>query len=242
MLTSTLAANYLADPDSLSLGLLVLRVLAGVSMAAHGYQKFFKGGKIDGTAGWFDSMGMRPGRFHAILAASTELGAGLLFALGLLTPLAALAIVVGANAAIVGTGVAAIFIGYTSGSAVGVGLGLGAVFVAVALATDETTMLGMAASLGLVVLVQLERSVSMRRAAQPDDRVRRAGIAVVAIIICATFLVVGTIELIRSDEVGGFQLPFGLTITAAVVAVVARQLDTADTTSNAEAFRPGSRH
>ena len=93
MLTSTLAANYLADPDSLSLGLLVLRVLAGVSMAAHGYQKFFKGGKIDGTAGWFDSMGMRPGRFHALLAASTELGAGILFALGLLTPLAALAFV-----------------------------------------------------------------------------------------------------------------------------------------------------
>ena len=38
-------------------------------------------------------MGMRPGRFHAILAASTELGAGILFALGLVTPLAALAIV-----------------------------------------------------------------------------------------------------------------------------------------------------
>ena len=38
-------------------------------------------------------MGMRPGRFHASLAASTELGAGILFALGLVTPLAALAIV-----------------------------------------------------------------------------------------------------------------------------------------------------
>ena len=94
MLTTILAAdNYIADPDAVSLGLLVLRVCAGVAMAAHGYQKFFKGGKIDDTAGWFDSMGMRPGRFHAILAASTELGAGILFALGLLTPLAALAFV-----------------------------------------------------------------------------------------------------------------------------------------------------
>ena len=94
MLSSILAQdNYLADPDALSLGLLVLRVCAGVAMAAHGYQKFFKGGKIDGTAGWFDSMGMRPGRVHAILAASTELGAGILFALGFLTPLAAMAIV-----------------------------------------------------------------------------------------------------------------------------------------------------
>ena len=93
MLSTSLAQNYIADPDAVSLGLLVLRVGAGVAMAAHGYQKFFKGGKIAGTAGWFDSMGMRPGRFHAILAASTELGAGILFALGLLTPLAALAFV-----------------------------------------------------------------------------------------------------------------------------------------------------
>ena len=93
MSTSLLAQNYIADPDAVSLGLLVVRVCAGVAMAAHGYQKFFKGGKIDGTAGWFDSMGMRPGRFHATLAASTELGAGILFALGLLTPLAALAFV-----------------------------------------------------------------------------------------------------------------------------------------------------
>ena len=66
---------------------------APVSPWLHGYQKFFKGGKIAGTASWFDSMGMRPGRFHAILAASTELGAGILFALGLVTLLAALAIV-----------------------------------------------------------------------------------------------------------------------------------------------------
>ena len=93
MTSALLAQNYVADPDAVSLGLLVVRVCAGVAMAAHGYQKFFKGGKIDGTAGWFDSMGMRPGRFHATLAASTELGAGILFALGLFTPLAALAFV-----------------------------------------------------------------------------------------------------------------------------------------------------
>ena len=58
-------------------------------MAAHGHGKFFKGGKIAGTAGWFDSMGMRPGKVHAVLAASTEVGAGLALACGLLTPLAA---------------------------------------------------------------------------------------------------------------------------------------------------------
>ena len=93
MSSTLIAQNYVVDADAASLGLLVVRVCAGVAMAAHGYQKFFKGGKIAGTASWFDSMGMRPGRFHAILAASTELGAGILFALGLVTPLAALAIV-----------------------------------------------------------------------------------------------------------------------------------------------------
>ncbi|MEM9519856.1 MAG: DoxX family protein [Actinomycetota bacterium] len=93
MSQSLFAATYVADPDAVSLGLLVLRVCAGIAMAAHGYQKFFSGGKIAGTAGWFDSMGMRPGRMHAILAASTEMGAGLLFAIGFLTPFAALAFV-----------------------------------------------------------------------------------------------------------------------------------------------------
>ena len=38
-------------------------------------------------------MGMRPGKVHALLAASTEVGAGVMLALGFLTPLAALAMV-----------------------------------------------------------------------------------------------------------------------------------------------------
>jgi putative oxidoreductase len=77
------------DADAVYLGLLLLRVGTGVALAAHGYNKFFGGGRIPGTAAWFDSMGMRPGKVQALMAASTELGAGLLFALGLLTPFAA---------------------------------------------------------------------------------------------------------------------------------------------------------
>jgi putative oxidoreductase len=88
-----LAAEPMLDPDAVSLGTLIVRVAIGLTMAAHGYGKFFKGGRIPGTAGWFDSMGMRPGKFHAVLAASTEVGAGLLLALGLLTPFAGLAFV-----------------------------------------------------------------------------------------------------------------------------------------------------
>jgi len=69
--------------------LLLLRVVLGLTMAAHGYNKFFGGGRIPGTAGWFDSIGMKPGMLHARLAASTELLAGLGLAVGLLTPIPA---------------------------------------------------------------------------------------------------------------------------------------------------------
>ncbi|MGX7727514.1 DoxX family protein [Rhodococcus sp. 5G237] len=75
--------------DAIDTGLLVLRVLLGLTMAAHGYGKLFRGGRIPGTVGWFDSIGMRPGKVHAWLAALTELGAGIALALGLFTPFAA---------------------------------------------------------------------------------------------------------------------------------------------------------
>ena len=91
-----LLASYVADPgaDGLYAGALLLRVVVGLTMAAHGLNKFFGGGKIPGTARWFDSMGMKPnGKVHALAAATTETGAGFLFALGLLTPFAAAGIV-----------------------------------------------------------------------------------------------------------------------------------------------------
>ena len=68
---------------------LLLRIVLGLTMAAHGYNKFFGSGGIAGTAGWFDSIGMRPGAFHARVAASTEVAAGLALAVGLFTPVAA---------------------------------------------------------------------------------------------------------------------------------------------------------
>ncbi len=69
--------------------LLILRVCLGLTMAAHGYNKFFGKGGLKGTAGWFDSMGMKPGMFHARVAATTEMAAGLGLAVGLLTPIPA---------------------------------------------------------------------------------------------------------------------------------------------------------
>ena len=71
------------------LGLLILRLVLGVTLALHGFNKFFGGGRIPGTARWFESIGMKPGRFHATIAATTEVSAGLGLAAGLLTPIPA---------------------------------------------------------------------------------------------------------------------------------------------------------
>lgn len=80
------------DVTALNFALLLLRWVIGGVMVAHGYNHIFGGGKIKGTAGWFESLGMKPGMLHAWLASLTELGAGLLLLLGLVTPLAASAV------------------------------------------------------------------------------------------------------------------------------------------------------
>jgi putative oxidoreductase len=70
-------------------GLLILRLVLGLTLAAHGLNKFFGGGRIPGTARWFESIGMKPGTFHAAVAACTETAAGFGLAAGLLTPIPA---------------------------------------------------------------------------------------------------------------------------------------------------------
>ncbi len=75
-------------------GILFLRVVVGAVFAAHGTQKLFGwwgGGGLRGTAAWLGSSGFRPPLFMAFLVAVSET-AGLVFALGLVTPFAALAI------------------------------------------------------------------------------------------------------------------------------------------------------
>jgi putative oxidoreductase len=76
-------------------GLLLLRVLVGVAFSLHGFQKlfgWFGGGGLEGTADWFRSLGLG-GRGAAALAGVSEVGGGLGLALGLLTPLAAAAMI-----------------------------------------------------------------------------------------------------------------------------------------------------
>ena len=78
------------DAATASIGLLIVRVTLGLLMAAHGSQKllgWFGGHGLAGTAGFFDSIGFRPGRFFATLASATEVTSGLLLAFGFLGPI-----------------------------------------------------------------------------------------------------------------------------------------------------------
>jgi putative oxidoreductase len=82
--------TYLRDASTLSLGLLILRLVIGLMMAAHGSQKllgWFGGFGITGTGGFFDSLGFRPGKLFATQASVGEVTSGLLIVLGFLGPL-----------------------------------------------------------------------------------------------------------------------------------------------------------
>lgn len=78
---------------AVDLGLLVLRCAVGIVFIAHGYNHIFGGGRIAGTAQWFENLGMRPGIVHAWLASVTELGAGAMLIAGFATPLACAGVV-----------------------------------------------------------------------------------------------------------------------------------------------------
>ena len=81
------------DPTAFDAVLGGFRILVGVIFAAHGWAKRFSGGGLKGTAGWFDSIGMKPGKLHAQLASSTEMLTGAMLAVGLLTPFASAGII-----------------------------------------------------------------------------------------------------------------------------------------------------
>ena len=77
-------------------GLLIIRLIIGLTFAAHGTQKlfgWFGGHGIAGTGGWFESIGMKPGKALAITAGLAELIGGLLFAGGVFLWIAALFII-----------------------------------------------------------------------------------------------------------------------------------------------------
>ena len=75
------------------LALLIFRSSIGITIAAHGWNKIFGGGRIKGTSRWFQSIGMKLGTFNAWMAALSEILCGLLLCLGFLTSFAAAGII-----------------------------------------------------------------------------------------------------------------------------------------------------
>jgi putative oxidoreductase len=80
----------------MDIGLLLLRLAVGLTLAAHGTQKllgWFGGPGLSTTRQFFTVLGFPPGRRHALMAALGETLSGLLLAVGFATP-AAVALVV----------------------------------------------------------------------------------------------------------------------------------------------------
>lgn len=89
---------------SIALGLLIIRLVVGLSFMAHGAQKlfgWFGGYGPKGTGGWMESIGIKPGVAMAVMAGLMEFVGGALFAAGLGTVFASLLIVMTMVVAIV---------------------------------------------------------------------------------------------------------------------------------------------
>ena len=74
----------------------IVRVVQGALMAGHGAQKLFGsfgGPGLEGTSGFMEMLGMRPGRPWAYMAGLSEFGGGVLTALGFLKPLGPLGVI-----------------------------------------------------------------------------------------------------------------------------------------------------
>jgi putative oxidoreductase len=72
----------------MSIGLLIIRLIVGILFIGHGAQKlfgWFGGYGPKGTGGFFESIGIKPGVFMAVMAGIIETAGGILFAAGLLT-------------------------------------------------------------------------------------------------------------------------------------------------------------
>jgi putative oxidoreductase len=75
----------------MKLGALLIRGVVGPLFIGHGTQKlfgWFGGHGIEGTGGFFEQLGLRPGKRHASAAGTAEALGGLLLTLGFLTPVA----------------------------------------------------------------------------------------------------------------------------------------------------------
>jgi putative oxidoreductase len=75
----------------MNIGTVALRGIVGPLFVGHGTQKlfgWFGGHGLEGTGGFFESLGLRPGKRHAAAAGASEALGGALLTLGAFTPLA----------------------------------------------------------------------------------------------------------------------------------------------------------
>jgi putative oxidoreductase len=74
------------DIDVTNLALALARVWLGVMIFAHGWRHLQVTRAGPGIANWFESLGLKPGQFHAWNVTLTELVVGVVLVLGFLTP------------------------------------------------------------------------------------------------------------------------------------------------------------
>jgi len=80
----------------MDIGLLVVRLVFGTIMAAHGLQMlfgWFGGYGLASTGAFFDGLGFRPGRLFAAAAGLSESVGGTLLTLGLFVPIGAMLVI-----------------------------------------------------------------------------------------------------------------------------------------------------
>lgn len=85
-------------------GILIVRLIVGGLFLAHGAQKlfgWFRGAGLSGTAGWFESIDIKPGFFMALMVGIIELIGGLFLMIGLFAPFSAILLAVTMVCAIV---------------------------------------------------------------------------------------------------------------------------------------------
>jgi putative oxidoreductase len=87
-----------------NIGVLILRLVLGLTFVGHGGQKlfgWFGGQGLKGTNTMMERMGLHPAWFWGLLSALSEFGGGTLLTLGLLNPLGSLGIIAAMLVAII---------------------------------------------------------------------------------------------------------------------------------------------
>ena len=82
-----------AGRNGTDLPALMLRLAVGPMMVIHGVNKVRGPGGLEGTAGYFESLGLQPAAVHARVAAATEIGTGVMLTVGAGTTWAAAGVI-----------------------------------------------------------------------------------------------------------------------------------------------------